>query len=270
VPKSSQIGVSGAAGARRAIGPQDRTSELQNLIHRHNQLAERYRSFLHRHPGPIPASHPGVMGKRTFVFVKETPSGLKALPLKDQRELRQSETRRRDVLAIRQPFVAAWWPESRATASPAQRDGQEWREEFDRVADRTREHYTRNRDAERVKDLPLVRLGKTIGGEELLRAIDLQVQFMNADISAVSGDPAHSDATAPKTPPTVNVKDLRNTRRRWLTGGWNEKLRSVRIAKDHTMKEAAHECGLTGLKPEDTYRRWESERPPSVSNLRGV
>lgn len=107
MPKSSEIGVSGGAGTKPAAGPRNRASELETLIQLHQELASRYRSLLEQYPGPIPAPHPVVKIKGKSVFIKITKSGPKPLPPQAQHKLKQSEARRRDLLAIQQPFVSA-------------------------------------------------------------------------------------------------------------------------------------------------------------------
>jgi DNA-binding XRE family transcriptional regulator len=61
--------------------------------------------------------------------------------------------------------------------------------------------------------------------------------------------------------------DPRRIAERWKEDGWNERLRQARLKRQHGVKEAAKECGVS---PE-TFRKWESGsktgRPPEQRNV---
>lgn len=281
MPKSPEIGAGGGASAQRADGPRDRASELEDLIQLHQQLASHYRSLLQRYPGPIPDPHPGVMVKGEFIFTAVTESGPKRLPAQEQHKLKQAAARRRDLLAIEQPFVSAWWPESRESASPAQKASFEWREMLDNVLRQVRQHYSKYRDADRLRDLPLAKLAANsgLGGNELLGMIDHQIETLRVDhasystvtspplVSATSSSADIATGRAPSDKKVLDAKSIKAILRSWVPDGRHLELKETRRRKRHSLKEAAEACGLTGEgKREDTYRNWETRHGPGPTN----
>lgn len=177
--------------------------------------------------------------------------------------MKHAEARRRDLLAIRQPFVSAWWPESKETASPAQKASLEWREMLDDVLRQVRQHYSKYRDADRLRDLPLAKLAANsgLGGDELLEVIDHQIETLRVDHASYSTAPATSNSAdmAAERAPSEKVLDVKSVNvilRHWVQEGWHNRLKEARLLKQESHVQAAIACGLAV---------WQSRRTPIES-----